>query len=267
MKLTIFYVITAQKACHPYFVRLFKKMESRILCILANSVKNQQSCIAGIEISKNTEGKWQNLRRWIRPISHRTNGAISDQESFLVKTGKVPQLFDIVEIPLQKPAYVEGQPEDWLIDPSVSWKHHGHFDPQKSVSAFLENPVNLWLQKDEKPDRVTPEWVAKHDLPSLYFVKPDHLKIYVQETDYRNGPKRSRRAAFHYLGEDYDFGMTDPATSSKHFPDYWTRPSGIHAGIDLECAAICVSLAPAWKGEYTSQAYHYKLVAGIIENA
>lgn len=60
--------------------------------------------------------------------------------------------------------------------------------------------------------------------------------------------------------------MTDPVASSKHFPDYRTRQAGEHAGVDLDCAAICVSLAPAWKGEFTTQAYHFKLVAGIIEN-
>lgn len=241
-------------------------MENRTLCILANSVKNQQRCIAGVEIFKNTEGKWQNTGRWIRPISHRPDGAISVEESFLAKTRNIPKLFDIVEIPLNKPGHVKGQPEDWLIEPSCSWTYKGHFNPQKSVSAFLEEPSDLWLQENERYDRVTPEWVAEQNLPSLYLVKPERFKIYVQEIDYGNGPKRSRRAIFHYRGKDYDFGMTDPLASSKYFPDYWTRESGVHTGIDLECAAICVSLAPAWKKDLMSEAYHYKLVAGIIEN-
>ena len=59
--------------------------------------------------------------------------------------------------------------------------------------------------------------------------------------------------------------MTDPVASAKHFPDYSTRESGVHAGVSLGCAAICVSLAPAWKGDLASHAYHYKLVAGLIE--
>lgn len=241
-------------------------MNSKTLCILANSVKNQQSCVAGVEIHKNAEGRWENTGRWIRPISLRPNGAISYQESYLQNKERAPQLFDIVTIPLQKPAEVEGQPEDWLIDPSGSWEHHGHFNPQKSVSAFLEEPQDLWLEEDERRDRVTPEWIAEHELPSLYLVRPNDLRIYVQENDYGKGPQRSRRAVFRYRGERYDFGMTDPVASSKHFPDYCTRQAGEHAGVDLDCAAICVSLAPAWKGEFTTQAYHFKLVAGIIEN-
>jgi hypothetical protein len=201
-------------------------MKSKMLCILANSVKNGQSCVAGIEIFKNEEDNWQNTGRWIRPISHRPNGAISDQESFLRDKGRIPKIFDIVEIPLQKPAEVKGQPEDWLIEPVGSWLYHGRFNPQKSVNSFLEYPNDLWLEANERRDRVTSEWVAEHGLPSLYLVRPDRLKIYVQENDYGGGPKRSRRAAFTYRGVRYDFGMTDPVVSSRHFPDYLTRQSG-----------------------------------------
>jgi hypothetical protein len=240
-------------------------MKTKTLCILANSVKNQQSCVAGIEIEKNSDGQWQNTGSWVRPISHRQNGAISDSESYLRNQKKKPELFDIVEIPLLKPAHVEGQPEDWLIDPSADWQYHGHFDPQKSVNAFLEEPDHLWLQQNGKRDRVTPEWVAEHELPSLYLIAPEQMKIYVHVADYGTGPRRSRRASFRYKGVDYDWGMTDPAASTKHFPDYGTRESGLHNGVLLDCAAICVSLAPAWKGDLASQAYHYKLIAGIIE--
>lgn len=213
-------------------------METKTLCVLANSVKNQQSCVAGIEVVKNAGGEWQNTGRWIRPISHRPNGAISDSESYLQNKGRKPQLFDIVEVHLQAPADVEGQPEDWLIEPTRSWQHLGSFNPQKSITVFLEKPDNLWLQQNERHDRATPEWVAEQKLPSLYLVRPNRIKIYVQETDYGNDPKRSRRAAFHYRGVDYDFGMTDPMVSQRYFRDYQTRQAGLHAGIDIDCAGI-----------------------------
>jgi len=178
---------------------------------------------------------------------------------------RFPQLFDIIEIPLSAPAHVEGQPEDWLIEERADWLYLGHVDSQESVNALIERPNDLWLQQGMKRDRVTPEWVAQHDLPSLYLIEPEVLKIYVQESDYGNGPERSLRAAFRYGGVDYHWGMTDPVASNKHFPDYATRQAGIHAGVSVDCAAICVSLAPAWKGDLAPQAYHYKLVAGIIE--
>ena len=242
-----------------------KANRKRCVCILANSVKNNQSCIAGIEMKKDNRGGWQSTGRWIRPISHRPNGAISDEESLMKNKNRFPQLFDIIEIPLSAPAHVEGQPEDWLIEERADWLYLGHVDSQESVNALIERPNDLWLQQGMKRDRVTPEWVAQHDLPSLYLIEPEVLKIYVQESDYGNGPERSRRAAFRYGGVDYHWGMTDPVASNKHFPDYATRQAGIHAGVSLDCAAICVSLAPAWKGDLAPQAYHYKLVAGIIE--
>lgn len=221
--------------------------------------------MAGIEIKKNSEGRWQNTGRWVRPISHRSDGAISDLESYLHKEKKKPELFDIVEIPLQEPAHVDGQPEDWLIEPAEKWRYYGRFDPQKSVNDFLEAPDHLWLQHNEKRDRVTPDWVAKHELPSLYLLVPEWIKIYVRVDDYGNGPNRSRRASFRYKGIDYDWAMTDPVASTKHFPDYHTREPGRQNFILLDCVAMCVSLAPAWKGDLATQPYHYKLVAAIIE--
>lgn len=244
-------------------INITKELKTKILCILANSVKNRQSCVAGIEIKKNSEGRWQNTGRWVRPISHRSKGAISDLESYLHNENKKPELFDIVEIPLQEPAHVDGQPEDWLIEPAGKWRYHGRFDPQKSVNDFLEAPDHLWLQQNEKQDRVTPDWVAQHELPSLYLIAPEWIKIYVD--DWRNRPNRSRRARFRYKGINYDWAMTDPVASAKHFPDYQTREPGPHKGKLLDCAAICVSLGLVWKGDLASQAYHYKLVAGIIE--
>ena len=104
-------------------------MTKRTLCILANSVKNRQSCIAGIEVKKNQDGRWQNTERWVRPISHRANGAISNAESFLLKPNRHPELFDIIEIPLQKEAQVTGQTEDWLIEP-IKLATSGRFHPK-----------------------------------------------------------------------------------------------------------------------------------------
>jgi len=240
------------------------KRRSR-LCILANSVKNTQSCIAGIEMEKDLDGRWRSTGRWVRPISHRPNGAISDKESFLQNRNRRPELFDIVEIPLSGPAQVEGQPEDWLIEEGADWLCLGHIDPRESTGALIEQPKDLWLQKGVKRDRVTPEWVAGHKLPSLYLIQPEQVRVYIQETFYGSDSKRSRRVALRYNDVDYDFAMTDPVASAKYFPDYRTRLAGLNVGISLDCAAVCVSLAPAWKGGLASQAYHYKLVAGIIE--
>lgn len=240
-------------------------MTNKTLCILANSVKNRQSCIAGIEVRKNQDGRWQNIGRWIRPISDRANGAISSTESFLLKPNRCPKLFDIVEIPLLKQAHVAGQPEDWLIEPNTNWQYLGSFHPKNSVNDFIEAPNDLWKQDGEKIDRVTPNWVAKHNLQSLYFIKPKRLKIYAEIRDFGLGPTRRRRASFVYKSVNYDFSLTDPVASSKHLPKFATLAPGLQKVVSLDCLAICVSLAPAWKGANASKECHYKLVAGIIE--
>ena len=240
-------------------------MIKKTLCILANSIKESESCVAGIEIIKNQYGRWQNTGQWIRPVSHRDNGAISRTESFLRKEGRKPKAFDIVEIALLKPVYVRGHPEDWLIEPSANWQYQGWFDPKESSDIFLESPDNLWLQENQKNDRVTSEWLEKQKLQSLYLIKPEKLKIYLRLNDWGGGLRRSIRASFCYLGINYDWSMTDPDARDKYFPDFDEHKPGVNNSILLDCAAICVSLTPEWKGNFASQAYHYKLVAGIIE--
>jgi hypothetical protein len=239
-------------------------VKKKTICVLANSVKNHQSCIAGIEILKTGDMRWRKTGQWIRPISHRSNGAISDAESYLGDKDRNPNLFDIVEIPLEQQAHVEGHPEDWLIARRESWRYVGHFNPNK-ISHFLETPDDLWLEKNEKRDRVTGDFLVKHSLPSLYLVKPERLKLYVSEADFGDGPKRKRRACFRYGGVDYDMAMTDRTVNAKYFIDYNTRPAGLASGISLQTAGICVSLTPSWKAEHLERGYHYKLVAAIIE--
>lgn len=240
-------------------------MNTKTLCILANSVKFNGYCVAGIEIEKNEIDQWQSTGRWIRPIGHSNNGSISLKESYLHNQRRIPKLFDIIEIPLKAPAYVDGQPENWLIAPNVEWKHLGQINPLKHINTFLEYPDHLWLQENEKYDRVTPQWVVTRQMPSLYLIKPEDMTIYVDGANYGDEQRRSRRANFRYQNKQYDLAMTDPFASKKHFPDFKTRKTGINNGVSLNCAAICVSLAPAWQGELASQPYHYKLVAAIIE--
>ena len=240
-------------------------MTTKTLCILANSVKRGESCIAGLEIAQRPDKFWQNTGRWIRPVSHRDGGAISGSESYLHPPGKTPELFDIVTVPLQQPASVQGQPEDWWIEPSATWQYQGKFDPQESVRDFLEDPKDLWCQPNQPQDRVTPDWWAGQRLPSLYLIEPERMELYVHLQDYGSGPQRRSRARFRYRGVDHDWSMTDPVASRNHLPDFSSRGIGPDHGVALPCLAVCVSLAPAWKADHASRPYHFKLVAGVIE--
>jgi hypothetical protein len=60
----------------------------KIIC-LANSKKNGDRCIAGIDIC---------TEKWIRPVSKLQDGKIPVNRSLV--NGKEPQLLDILDIPL-----------------------------------------------------------------------------------------------------------------------------------------------------------------------
>jgi len=80
---------------------------------LANSRKQSERCIAGLEI----EGS--QLGSWIRPVSSRPLGEIGYLERRLT-TGSEPDLLDILEIPMRS-AHPHGyQTENHLSDHNSS---------------------------------------------------------------------------------------------------------------------------------------------------
>jgi hypothetical protein len=86
----------ARKADDSNIVGL--KMTQKKIFVLANSIKKQQRCVAGIEIVKGLDGK-EDWGEWIRPVTHHDEGAISLSECRLQGgTGPVP--FDVIQIPL-----------------------------------------------------------------------------------------------------------------------------------------------------------------------
>ena len=90
--------------------------------VLANSIKNNHRCIAGIELQTCENAIFENIGRWVRPVSKHSGGAISLEE-LSCTNGKATDVFDIVEIALQGTADVQGQPEDWFIEPSLKWNY------------------------------------------------------------------------------------------------------------------------------------------------
>ncbi|MDJ0553135.1 MAG: hypothetical protein QNJ68_01565 [Microcoleaceae cyanobacterium MO_207.B10] len=90
---------------------------TQIVC-LANSWKNGERCIAGIEISS---------KKWVRPVSSLNDGRIP----FNIRQiqGKEPQLLDILEIPLEDSGPDFGfQSENRSILPG-EWQKVGYFYP------------------------------------------------------------------------------------------------------------------------------------------
>lgn len=233
-------------------------MNTKSICILANSIKFSGRCIAGMEVQQTDNGKWRLLKNWIRPLSHRDGGEIGLSESRL-DNGEQPSVLDIIDVPLQEKAHVAGQPEDWLIEGNRTWTYRGRFGGGV-LEKLVEAPGDLWLEFPHRSDRVSPQYLGVHKLPSLYLIRPNNLSICIDEfTDYNGTVKKKRRAHFDYGGPHYNLALTDPEMQDHYFPAFPNVPTGVLENGPSPDSFICTSLAPEFQG------YHYKLVAAIIE--
>ena len=86
-------------------------MSKRIVC-LANSRKLSGRCVAGKEIGTNC---------WIRPVSDRENGEVSEYER-QYEDGTDPLVLDIIDVPLLNAQPKDFQQENWLLDPDQYWR-------------------------------------------------------------------------------------------------------------------------------------------------
>jgi len=213
-----------------------------------------------MEVTSTSERKWRLSKRWIRPISHRDDGALDFTESRITVHGHQPQLYDILEIDLHGKANVDGQPENWLIEEGAMWRKKGHFGTDV-IANLVEKPADLWLEEPNHPDRVSPEYLIATSAASLLLIKPDSFRIYLRNDPFGPEGKKKRRAIFTYRGTKYDLALTDPHMEEKYFPRPRQRKEGwVEPGPD-SVAAICVSLTPVLK----STGYHYKLAAAVFE--
>ncbi len=232
-------------------------MPTKTLCVLANSKKPGGRCIAGTVVTYRPETqKWILRREWIRPVSHRIENAISPAESAF-PNGRQPRLLDLVEIPFDEPAHVEGQPEDWLITRNAAWQHRGHFNADV-LERLREDPTDLWWDEACPQDRATVPFVARHQLPSLYLIKPLNFRIFTERSPH-NGQWRWR-AFFDYRRRHYDFSLTDPVIQARYQP----VDHGLIANVPEDVTALCISLGAAFQGR-SAQPYHYKLCAAVFE--
>ena len=216
-----------------------------IIC-LANSRKYSGHCIAGKELVDNQIGNW------IRPVSSRDCGELSPQD-IVMHNGRMPELLDIISVPLKKHCPQFCQTENFGIDESRGWIRKGGF-PISEVSRLCDDVDHLWINGfhsySGSNDRV-PLNRADTDLSSsLLFINPAHLTITVVE-----GSKalKTVRAKFDYRGERYWLTVTDPQIETQ----YLKRNIGEYP-VGNKTAYLCVSM-----GE-PHESYRYKLVAGVI---
>ncbi len=106
---------------------------TQIIC-LANSIKRQERCIAGIDLETG---------RWIRPIykNYPDNGRVPRRIRLI--DGQEPALLDILDIPLEDSGLDFGFESENRNIAQGSWKKVGKFSPQDVLRFASRNSLIL----------------------------------------------------------------------------------------------------------------------------
>ena len=228
------------------------------LIVLANSVKRHAHCVAGREILPAGAG----VGGWVRPVSGEEQGELLDRH-IQIGIGRLPQVLDIIDVPVLGPAQDPGQPENWQIDETRRWSHVGqHF--VGCIPLLDEKPPDLWNERGGPTDRIAVRVHAvRAPLRSIALVSPERFRVQLwTELDTREQRSRRRtRAVFLYRGVEYNLPVTDPGLDRRHD----LKHPGLHESPreePLRCGdacRLCISLTPPFYG------FHYKVVAAVIE--
>ena len=215
-----------------------------IIC-LANSRKYSGRCIAGKELIDGRIGEW------VRPIGNSETGELSLKE-ICYRDGNVPQLLDVVAVPLARHTPHSYQTENYHLDKGV-WVGRHSFPPA-DLTKLCDPVDSLWRNgyssgsglNDRIPEKIAQEQIRS----SLLFIRPQWARVVVEEG--ANLLQRLR-AEFHFAGQEYRLPVTDPEVENR----YLGKPVGCYPLSD-KYLYFTVSIGEPYEG------YCYKLVAGII---
>ena len=219
----------------------------RIVC-LANSRKLNGRCVAGIEFSGSETGEW------IRPVSDREHGEVSEYER-QYQDGSDPRVLYILDVPLLTPCPKGCQQENWLLDPDEYWVKIGRVT-WNDLGRLAEPAAALWINGHSTynglNDKV-PLSLADGLDSSLRLVHVNRATLSVFKPGEAFGnPKRRVQGRFTHHGTGYQLWVTDP----RYERTLLGKPDGDY---ELGESYVTVSL-----GEPHNDAC-YKLIAAIIE--
>jgi len=220
----------------------------RIVC-LANSRKLNGRCVAGVELSGGRPVAW------IRPVSAREHGEVSEYER-QYEDGSDPRVLDIMDVPLLDSLPKGCQQENWLLDPDQYWVKIGRA-AWSDLHRFADPVAPLWINEHHTynglNDKV-PLSLANGLGSSLRLVHVARVTLSVFKPGEAFGnPKRRVQGRFRNHGMEYQLWVTDPSYERA----YLARPDGDY---EIGESFLTVSL-----GEPHNEAC-YKLIAAIIED-
>ena len=220
----------------------------RIVC-LANSRKRSGRCIAGKEILGDGRSG-----AWVRPVSDRATGEVSEDER-QYEDGSDPSVLDVIDVPVLDAQPSSFQRENWLLDPKYYWSKIRSMT-RNDLADFVDPATPLWVNGyrtyNGRNDRIPLDEADDLD-SSLRLIKVDRLDLIVAQpgrafNDYR----RRVQGRFTYSDVDYWLRVTDPVYERR----YLSQPDGNY---EIGESYLTVSLGESYQG------YSYKLIAAVIE--
>jgi len=214
-------------------------MKTRLI-ILANSYREGQRCIAGVDVQTGA---------WIRPVSSLDKMTITFGMRNL--DGKEPELLDVIEIPLEDHGPDVGcQPENRLLKPG-HWTKVGALTAQQAM-GYCENDDIILHDQNDCIDIAYFGTIARSKWKSLQLIHSTNVTFH--STLWYN-KKRWRSLFQHGNNKHLDLGLTDPKIIERLDAD---------EKIGKDCL-LTISLAGPWAPSGSQQKLCYKLVAGVIE--
>jgi hypothetical protein len=218
----------------------------QIVC-LANSRKRDGRCVAGKERTVKGYGAW------IRPISERQNGSVSEWQQ-RCQDGGDTQLLDVIEVSIVGARSATCQSENWQFDRRRPWKRVDRV-AWDALPGLADDPETLWLNGDSSAGGLNDRVVvaATQELhTSLYLLRVDDLTLHVSAPRARFGDSKRRvQASFTHRGVGYRFWVTDFAVEDT----YLAGPDG---DFPIGQCFATVSLAEPYED------YCYKLMAALM---
>ncbi len=219
----------------------------RILC-LANSRKLSGRCVAGRKFGEQGTGAW------IRPVSSKETGEVSEYER-QYEDGSDPQVLDIIDVPVVRPQPAGYQSENWLLDGRYYWRKAGRLS-SSDLPRMTDSVEPLWVDDCHtyhgQNDKV-PIQLLRTCGTSLRLICVDALTLAVFAPGEAFGnAKRRVQGQFVHAGQRYSLWITDPRCERK----YLARSDGRY---QLGRCCLTISLGERYKDAC------YKLIAAVIE--
>lgn len=240
--------------------------ETKEIVVLANSIREENRCIAGKELFPN--GDNYKIGPWIRLSEQTTKGgAVKSSTANIPGHGKARPL-DIIKAVVESNCNNPDHPEDWLLQPGQPWKYVGSY--QHDILPILVDPITSLWNDNSHSNSVAAGYVKKMGATasSLALIKAPHgwqFEFWKEiKPDFKTGyPKeKSHRDLKFAFGKHYhEFSVTDPDFMARH--DVWKKMAMDHrqqiAFPNPENVYFCLSLTPEFNG------HHYKIGATIFE--